>query len=207
MNTNGIRAFVQARMSSQRFPGKVLAPFRGEPVLAHVVRAVSAVIERDRIVILTSDIPADDPLAAYIDTLGVQCFRGPHHDVFERFRLCAVQQPAEWVLRISADSPLLDPAILRRVVDAAAPEWDLVTTIWPRTFPKGQNAELIRTTALLGVPRHELTDNDREHVTAFFYRASDRFRIRSIESGDPRLADRNLAVDTVDDLRRLEASS
>jgi spore coat polysaccharide biosynthesis protein SpsF len=208
MSTDGaVGAFVQARMSSQRFPGKVLAPFRGEPVIAHVVRAVSAVIERDRIVVVTSDTPADDPLAAYIDTLGVHCFRGPHHDVFERFRQCASRQSAEWLLRVSADSPLLDPAILRRVIDAASAEWDLITTIWPRTFPRGQNAELIRTTILLGVPACELTDSDREHVTPFFYRAQSRFRIRSIESGDPQLAERNLAIDTIDDLRRLETSS
>ena len=32
-----MRAFVQARMLSRRLPGKVLAPFRGQPVIRHVL--------------------------------------------------------------------------------------------------------------------------------------------------------------------------
>ena len=82
--------------------------------------------------------------------------------------------------------------------------YDVVTTVFPRTFPKGQNVEAIRTSALLALRDAELTDDDREHVTAFFYRHPDRFLIRNVESGDPSPGDRSVAVDTLEDLRRLE---
>jgi spore coat polysaccharide biosynthesis protein SpsF len=134
----------------------------------------------------------------------VPCFRGPLDDVLARFRLAAEAHHAAHVLRVCADSPLLDHRVLRAVTDAFDPALDLITTTAPRTFPKGHNAELIRTAAL-AIDERELDAEDREHVTRFMHRHPDRFRIRNVESGDPTLAAQNLAVDTLEDLQRLEA--
>ena len=200
-----VRAFIQARMSSARFPGKVLAPFRGRPMIAHVLDRIADAVGRDALVVATSTEPTDDPLSCYVAHLGVTLFRGPLDDVFERLRLCAAANPCEWILRVSADSPLIDPGLVRRVVDAGHGEaCDVVTTIHPRTFPKGQNAELIRTATLMAVDGAALSGHEREHVTPYFYRHDDRFRIRRIASGQPALADLNFAVDTLADLTRLE---
>ena len=70
-------------MSSGRFPGKVLAPFRGRPLLAHVVERVAQGVPRERLVVATSVDPADDPLEAYGKALGVDVFReiGRHQQV------------------------------------------------------------------------------------------------------------------------------
>jgi spore coat polysaccharide biosynthesis protein SpsF len=94
------------------------------------------------------------------------------------------------------------------VVDHGDSEhYDLVTTVFPRTFPAGQNAELIRARALLAINPGELLAADKEHVTPFFYRRPDRFRILNVQSGNPQLAELSLVVDTVEDLRRLEQLS
>jgi len=195
-----VQAIVQARMSSSRFPGKVLAPFRGEPIVLHVVRAAAQAVGADTVVVATSGEASDDPLAAYLASLGIACFRGPKDDVLERFRLCATEYPSEWVLRLCADSPLLDPHVIRAVVDAASDDVDVVTTALGGSA-HGTNAELVRSSALLGVGPSEATAEEREHVMPFFYRRPERFRIRSIDV--PAAA----AVDTVEDLRRLEAGS
>jgi spore coat polysaccharide biosynthesis protein SpsF len=202
-----IHVFIQARMSSRRFPGKVLAPFRGRPILWHVVdRVARALPELPRVLVTSSD-ASDDPLAAYAASLELAVVRGPLADVLARFQLAARERAARWVLRICADSPLLDGAMLRAVVAAHDPALDLVTTTAPRTFPKGNNAELIDTAALAALPASELTDDDREHVTRFFHRNAQRFRIKNVESGDPALAAIDLAVDTLADLQRLETAS
>jgi spore coat polysaccharide biosynthesis protein SpsF len=199
---------IQARMSSARFPGKVLASLNGTPVLAHVVNRLSPVIARADILVATSDRTSDDPIAAYAPTLGVGVVRGPLDDVLERFRMCARLRPVDWIGRINADSPLLDPDVVRRVLDARTDrEADLVTTVFPRTFPAGQNVELMRADVLMQLPDDELTADDREHVTAFFYRHPDRFSIRNIESHRALVPGESLAVDTLDDLRRLEKLS
>jgi spore coat polysaccharide biosynthesis protein SpsF len=202
-------AFVQARMSSRRFPGKVLAPFRGEPIIRHVIRSVTEALPSVPLVVTTSVDTSDDPLAAYLSGLEVTVFRGALLDVFRRFRDCLTEFPCEWILRISGDSPLLDPRILKAVVARGLQEKnvDLVTTIFPRTFPSGQNAELIRSDALRAVDPNALTAGEREHVTPWFYRHPERFRIVNVSSGSPELAARSFAVDTPEDLERLEASA
>jgi spore coat polysaccharide biosynthesis protein SpsF len=191
-------------MASSRFPGKVLAPFHGEPLVLHVVRAVRQALDAQSVVVATSSELADDPLVAYLDSIGVPSFRGPEADVLERFRLCARRFPSTWILRISADSPLLDPAELRAVIEAAGDGLDLVTTVSPEIVPHGRNAELIRARTLLALEDGELTQDDREHVTPFFYRHADRFAIRTV-TPPPRLGGAALTIDSVEDLRRLEA--
>lgn len=197
-----VKAFVQARMSSRRFPGKVLAPFDGKPIVFHVVQAAAGAVGAENVVVATSDEPSDDPLVAYLATLNVRCFRGPRDDVFERFRLCARAHPCDWVLRLSADSPLLDPAELAAVIAAAADGVDLVTTTITAANTHGRNAELIRTQVLLDAAPDEVTADDREHVTPFFYRHPDRYSIVSVglepREGGP------LTIDTIEDLARLE---
>ena len=194
-------------MSSQRFPGKVLAPFSGRPLIDWVVDAVQEAVQASvPVIVLTSTDVSDDPLAAYQVSRARPFCRGPLDDVLERFRLGVLQWPCDWVLRVNADSPLLSPEVVRRVLDPAqrGEGCDLVSTVYPRTFPKGQNAELIRATLFDAFPAGELTAHDREHVTAFFYRNPGRYRIRNIASSNAALAAYDYAVDTLDDLRRLE---
>jgi len=195
-------------MSSRRFPGKVLAPFRGLPLVQHVVQAVRRALPVVPAVVLTSQEPSDEPLARYLSAAGIPCFRGPLDDVVERFLRCLDEHPCTWILRVSADSPLLEERVLRAVVSGVErAEVDLVTTTFPRTFPKGQNAELIRAETLRKLAHEPLTAADREHVTPFFYRHPERFRIINVDSGNSDLAALSFAVDTVEDLQRLEEMS
>lgn len=200
-----VSVLIQARMSSRRFPGKVLAPLQGKPIIRHVLTAVEQALPQGQIVVVTSSEQSDDPLVSYLNALDVSVFRGPLENVFERFRLCLSRYPCEWVLRVSADSPLLDVRLLRAIIAYAGKvECDLVTTIFPRTFPKGQNVELIRTSSFMAIDEATLSSDEREHVTPYFYRNPERFRIVNIDSGNSGLAELGLAVDTVDDLLRLE---
>jgi spore coat polysaccharide biosynthesis protein SpsF (cytidylyltransferase family) len=80
-----------------------------------------------------------------------------------------------------------------------------VSTIAPRTLPRGQNPELIRKETLLKTDRSLLSVSDREHVTSCYSRHPERFRVVSLKCSRPELAEINLSVDTVEDLHRLEA--
>ena len=91
-------------MSSRRFPGKVLAPFRGRPLIAHVIDAARAALPDVAPVVVTSDEPTDAPLVAYLASEGVACFRGPLDDVLGRLVACLDRHPCDWVLRLCGDA-------------------------------------------------------------------------------------------------------
>jgi spore coat polysaccharide biosynthesis protein SpsF len=205
-----VRAFVQARMSSARFPGKVLAPFRGRPIIDHVLAAIGRAAPGLPVVVATSDSGSDDPLAAYLRARDVACFRGPLADVLGRFRSCLDEYPCDYVLRVCADSPLLGVPVVRRVLavltESSDPP-DLVTTTLRRTFPRGTNVELISASRLGNLDVGALDAEDREHVTRYFHRHAEEFRIVNVESGNPGLAELDVAVDTVSGLHRLEGLS
>src|SRR5262245_18083216 len=91
-----VRAFIQARMSSRRFPGKVLAPYRGRPRITHVLSAIDAAFGGSvPLSVLTGTDRPDDPLRVYLDSLGVDVWRGPLDDVYDRFRQCLEARPCE----------------------------------------------------------------------------------------------------------------
>jgi spore coat polysaccharide biosynthesis protein SpsF len=202
-----IQVIVQARMSSRRFPGKVLAPLHGRPVIIHVVEAVTRALPGAPLVVATTTDEADDPLVAYLDSLGVRTFRGDRDDVLARFRGCLAKYPAEWFVRICADSPYVDADTVRAVAAGAGPDVDVVSTRLPHPRPTGQNAELVRVAAFAAVDPADCTAHDREHVTPYFYRHPERFRIAGVGAIAASPAGAGFAVDEVSDLRRLESSA
>lgn len=201
-----VRAFIQARMRSHRFPGKVLAPLLEKPIIAHVVDQVSSVVSHDKITIATSRDPSDDPIDQWCARNNVHCYRGPLADVFSRFKGCLSTYPCDWFFRVCGDSPLLNPETfqeaLTQVLNGTP---DIVTTIYPRTFPSGQNVELIRATTFNAVDSTRLSDKELEHVTQFFYTHPDQFTIINLSTPSNVDREKNFAVDTVEDLERIKA--
>lgn len=196
-----VAVVIQARMSSERLPGKVLASLAGKPVLGHVLDRLS----RFQVVVATSTDPSDDPVADFCAERGTLCMRGPLENVAARFAGVVAALGVDAFVRVSGDSPLLDPLLVEEGIalfEKLRP--DVATNIFPRTFPKGESVEVVDARTFLAI-EPELTDpRDREHVTTFFYAHPDRFRIENFSADDP-APDVNLAVDTPDDLERLDA--
>src|SRR6185437_13690870 len=109
-------AIIQARMGSSRFPGKTLASLNGRPVLAHVVERVKQAATVDHVVVATSELPGDDPIATHCAHAGVSCFRGSESDVLDRFYQAAKEFSADVVVRVTADCPLIDAKVIDKIV-------------------------------------------------------------------------------------------
>ncbi|SVC28054.1 uncharacterized protein METZ01_LOCUS280908, partial [marine metagenome] len=102
-------AVVQARMGSNRFPGKVMCDLAGRPLIDWVLSRVMLSALVDRTVLATTDSHLDDALALYAAGLGVAVYRGDENDVLGRVASAADEAGAEWVVRVCADSPFVDP--------------------------------------------------------------------------------------------------
>lgn len=195
-------------MSSNRLPGKMLAPFRGRPLVDHVMDAAFRAVGRAASVLLTSTHATDDPLAAYAEHRKWSVFRGDLDNVFKRFRDALSAHPADWVVRICGDSPLISSELINEAIAMAhldAP--DLVSNVFPRTYPKGQSVEVIRATLLESLDPDTLSANEREHVTPYFYANAEKFRIVNMACPADFPVSIDCVVDALDDLKRLEQTA
>jgi spore coat polysaccharide biosynthesis protein SpsF len=201
-----IVAVVQARHSSQRLPGKVLRPLAGKPLLAHVFEAIAQCRVIDGAILATSARQDDDAVAALAVTMGVPVHRGDLDDVFSRMLSAGLAAQADAIVRISGDSPLIDPAVIDQGARLmrGTPDTDLVTNVFPRSFPKGQSVEVVTTKALRAAHPFLKERADREHVTTYFYANATRYRICNFTADVP-ASDVQLSVDTADDFDRCEA--
>jgi spore coat polysaccharide biosynthesis protein SpsF len=195
-------AILQARMTSSRLPGKVLAPVLGEPMIGRQIERLRRAQRIDKLVVATSTDPSDDPLTDYVQGLGVQVFRGPLDDVLERFRATLARHPdAKAVVRLTADCPLTDPELIDRVIalhhEAHADYTS--NTLGTRTYPHGLDAEVIAPAALAEAAQQAADPYDREHVTPYIYRRPETYRLAGVAREDS-LADLRWTVDLPEDL-------
>lgn len=200
-----IGVVVQARMSSERLPGKVLRPLAGRPALDYVLERVGRASEPDLVVVATSVDARDDPIAEHCEAAGVEFHRGPLADVAARFGEVTERFGLSAFARVTADSPMLD----QRLVDRAVARFregghDVVTNVFPSTFPSGQSVEVVAAEAFGTALAEMSAPDEREHVTLFLYRHADRFRIENLtaERDEGRI---DMALDTAEDANLLEA--
>jgi spore coat polysaccharide biosynthesis protein SpsF len=193
---------VQARMGSTRLPGKSLMAIAGKTILGHTLEAIAYRFPRTQIVVATSSASSSDPISNFCVANQFDCFRGDETNVASRFFDILSQRKPERFLRVSGDSPLLDPRTLVRASELQNPEVDLITTVG--TFPSGLHVEGLRTSTFLeSYPRFK-DSADFEHVTRFFYDHSDEFNIERLNSPVPQMAHYKLSIDTPEDKDRVE---
>jgi len=175
-------ALIQARMGSTRLPGKVMLSLDCTPVIRHVVRRTLAADTVDTAVVATTDKQRDDIVERYASLEGAELFRGDETDVLGRMYSGATMADADTVVRLTADNPLLAPA----VVDAAVAKlhdgnFEYISNKIDRTFPAGLDVEVFTFDSFTDVEREADDPYDREHVTPP-YRESDSFDVATLRS-------------------------
>lgn len=201
MFSMNVVAIIQARMRSTRLEGKVLKEISGRPMLGRIVDRVRKAREVNEVVVATSDIGADDPVADYCRAQDIFCFRGSEDDVLDRFYKTLAARKGDVAVRITADCPLVDPGLIDRIVGIYRKGgYDYVTNVLRYTYPDGLDVEVVSREALEKAWREATKKSEREHVTAHI-RFSNRFRVFNVES-DPDLSTKNYrwTVDNAGDL-------
>ena len=197
-----IALVIQARMSSSRFPEKVLSPLCGIPMLMWTINYCRKV--NLPLFVLTSTDESDDQLVGMLEKNDVNYYRGSLENVISRYLSFMREHHVKKVIRISGDSPLINPDVILKVItqDQKSADADLTTNVFPRSFPKGQSVEVIPRKSLELLSDRNLSESDIEHVTPYFYANSKEFRINNLNN-DEDLSFINLSVDTKEDLLRV----
>jgi spore coat polysaccharide biosynthesis protein SpsF (cytidylyltransferase family) len=194
-------ALIQARMSSTRLPGKVMAPLRGQPLILFMAGRVAQSRHLDGMVIVTSTDPSDDELAEAVAAADIPIFRGDLNDVLKRYADAAAQYEADEIVRLTGDCPLIDPAIIDAVIDARrAASADYSSNVDPPMYPNGLDVECFTRDVLERAHRTAASQPEREHVTLWMRSAAAGLRRVNLRA----LADLSHLRLTVDYPRDLE---
>ena len=192
-------AIVQARMSSTRYPGKVLAPIAGQPMILRQLDRIQRAETLDGIVVATSIDASDDELAEIVIANGFNVVRGDLNDVLARFIQVIDQYQPETVVRLTADCPLISPRVIDQVVERFNQgDCDYASNTMTPTYPDGLDVEVVKASVLQEVSGTSTDKNEREHVTLGVYRQPDKYRIVNFP-GEVDLSHLRWTVDTPED--------
>ena len=197
-----IALVIQARTSSSRFPEKVLSPLRGTPMLLWTINYCRQI--NLPLFVLTSTDKSDDQLIGMLEKNYVSYYRGSLENVVSRYLSFMKEHQVNKIVRISGDSPLINPDVILKVIeqDQELADADLTTNVFPRSFPKGQSVEVIPRKSLELLRNRSLSESDIEHVTPYFYANYKEFKINNLHNTKD-LSSINLSVDTKEDLLRV----
>jgi spore coat polysaccharide biosynthesis protein SpsF (cytidylyltransferase family) len=167
-----VTAIIQARMSSSRLPGKVLAQIGGLPSIVFMAQEAGARasgIETlwSRPAPIRATIRSRETLAAH----GIGCFRGSLDDVLARFAGAAAESGAQVVVRLTGDCPLIDADIVDQAIALVADQgYDYASNVEQPSFPDGLDVEAFTIAALERTCAAAVLGSDREHVTPYMRR-------------------------------------
>jgi spore coat polysaccharide biosynthesis protein SpsF len=173
-----VTAVLQARTSSSRLPGKVLHDLAGAPMLLRQIERIRRSRLIDNLVVATSLDSSDDQLTKILARANVATYRGSLDDVLGRFVGAIQGFEPQHVVRLTGDCPLADPDVIDAVIaQHLVGRADLTCNTAPPTFPDGLDVEVVRAEVLRAAAGEAALLLEREHVTQFFYRRPERFRI------------------------------
>ena len=138
-------AVLQARMSSNRLPGKVLMEVNGKPMIYWQIQRILQSKEISKLVVATSDHPTDDVLVKYLESINFEFVRGSLDDVLARFIKVENIYSPDSIIRLTGDCPLVMPelidSMLKKFYEVNV---QYLSNIIELTYPDGLDIEIIK---------------------------------------------------------------
>lgn len=178
----GVHAVLQARMSSSRLPGKVLADIQGAPMITRQLERISLSKRVDRITVVISNEPSDDSLFGVLSDYGADVRRGNLKNVASRFYDVIQSDSPHSVVRLTADCPLCDWDVIDQVIEAHERSGaDYTSNTIRRTFPHGLDVEVFKPETFCALFRRGLDSYEAEHVTPALFSGRMDSKVHSVE--------------------------
>jgi spore coat polysaccharide biosynthesis protein SpsF len=168
-----IVAITQARTGSTRLPGKVLMEINGNTLLGLHLQRIQQSKKIDELIVATTTEPQDNSIVEVASNHKVETYRGSVDDVLDRFYQAIKDKNADYVVRLTSDCPLIDPALIDKVIAyAVEKKLDYCSNTLNPTYPDGEDIEVFKFDALKKAWKEALLPSDREHVTPFIWKNS-----------------------------------
>ena len=165
---------LQARMGSERLPGKSMMDLAGEPLVGRILERVKRCKRLDDIVLAIPDTEQDKLLRVLADRYGVKVFVGSENDLVDRYYQAALANKADVIVRIPADNTTPQPEEIDRIIDhhlsLERPGFSSnLSVIDDSGYPDGIGAEVFDFSLLSDANKTVRDPFKREHVHLNFY--------------------------------------
>lgn len=193
---------LQARMSSTRLPGKVLAIINDKPMIFWQIQRIKESKSIDELIVATSTDQSDDALVEFLELNGVLVERGPIDDVYGRFmRVLNRLEVGQTIVRLTADCPFVMSELIDKMIARfETSDIDYLSNAIEPTFPDGLDIEIVSRSALIKLGGYPLSIAEREHVTLGLRNRPSEFKIENF-SQDFDLSQLRWTVDYEGDLK------
>ena len=156
---------ITVRVKSERLPLKVLRYIKGKPMIEHQIDRLKLSKKANEIILCTSTNPQDDILLDIAEKKGIKWFRGSEEDVLDRLFNAASKNNVDFIVSVTADNPLVDPAYIDRIIERFEETGaDIITC---KTLPLGAFSYGVNLKALERVVRTK-KEKDTEIWGGFF---------------------------------------
>ena len=163
--------FIQARLGSTRFPGKIFSKYKNTTMLEVLLKRLSLSKKINKIIFLIPDNKENIPLKSFIKKLGYNFFCGSEENVLSRFFFAAKKFKPLTIIRITSDCPLIDPFILDKMIKKFnESKFDYLSNTIHPTYPDGFDVEIFSRKTLSLAFKNANLDYDKEHVTPYIKR-------------------------------------
>lgn len=193
-------ALIQARMGSQRLPGKILRVIGALPLYQIVYNRVAASELVDEVVFATTTNERDDIFCDELSRKGIPYYRGSELDVLTRFKEAAETFDASVIVRITCDDPFKDPHIIDQcLLQMRDKNAEFSSNIIEKTYAEGLDVECMSRHLLNIMSENAQLEYQREHVTPYFYEHKNLYKYCSVVD-DVDLSEYRLTLDDPIDL-------
>ena len=202
MKKKKIVAIIQARLTSSRFPKKILQKIENETLIELLIRRLKKSKYLDKIVLAIPNNEKNRLLRNKISK-NIKIFSGSENDVLDRYFQAAKRFKAKTIVRICGDCPLIDPKVVDKVVNFYEKNnFDYVSNTIKPTYPDGLDVEVFNFETLKTAWMKAKSNADREHVTKFIINNKE-FKKKNI-SYKENLSKLRLTVDEKIDLEQIK---
>jgi len=165
---------IQARMGSNRLPGKSMMDLAGAPLVGRILERVKRCTKLDDIVLAIPDTKKDRVLMGLGESYSIKVFAGSENDLVERYYQAALWSKADIVGRLPADNATPEPAEIDRIADyhlslGRSGFSSNLSVIGDSEYPDGIGAEMFDFSLLEEARDRHNDPRQREHVHLNFY--------------------------------------
>tara|TARA_B100000029_G_scaffold513062_1_gene611452 strand:+ start:2079 stop:2855 length:777 start_codon:yes stop_codon:yes gene_type:complete len=171
MNKKNITAIIAARTGSSRLPNKVMLDLLGKTALERMIERVKMSKTIDNIVIATSTQKNDKVIEKLCNEINIECITGSEDDLLSRYQLVVEKINPEIIVKMGADSILIDPLTIDKVVKTfLSNEYDYVSNYGiPKTYPEGCTADVYTSKTLTEAFLNAKKPSEREHINPYIW--------------------------------------